>query len=65
MKPLHEHMGMYSAYHRHPVNRFIHFIMVPAIVWSLMVWLDLLELVTVSGITITAAMVVTGALLVW
>lgn len=65
MKALHEHMGMYSAYHRHPANRAIHFLMVPAIVWSLMVWLDMVPLATVGGVAVTLAMVVTAALLVW
>lgn len=40
MKSLAEHMSVYAAYHRDPVNRAIHFVMVPAIVWSLMVALD-------------------------
>ncbi len=65
MKPLHEHMGMYSAYHRHPMNRVIHFIFVPAIVWTLMVWLDLVPLFTVADVDITAAFLITGALLIW
>jgi uncharacterized membrane protein YGL010W len=64
MKPLAEHMGMYSAYHRHPMNRVIHFIFVPAIVWTLMVWLDLIQF-DVAGSTLSVAMFVTAALLVW
>lgn len=65
MKTLAEHMSVYAAYHRHPVNRAIHFVMVPAIVWSLMVGLDLVTLGTASGIAITLAMVVTAVLLLW
>lgn len=64
MRPLEEPMGMYTAYHRHTVNRLIHFIMVPAIVWSLMVWLDLVQF-TVGGATLSLAMFVTAGLLVY
>lgn len=66
MKPLAQHMGMYSAYHRHPMNRVIHFIFVPAIVWTLMVWLDLVPLgINVGGADITLAFVGVGVLLLW
>ncbi len=65
MKPLEQPMGMYTAYHRHPMNRVIHFIMVPAIVWTLMVWLDLVPLFDWEGTTITLAIPVVAALLIW
>lgn len=65
MTPLEEPMGMYTAYHRHPMNRVIHFVMVPAIVWSLMIWLDLVPLVTVGGTAITLAFPVVAALMIW
>lgn len=65
MKSLAEQMSMYSAYHQNPVNKMIHFLFVPAIVWTLMVALDLLPLLAVAGITVTAAMVITAVLLVW
>lgn len=65
MKPLPEHMGMYSAYHQHPMNRVIHFIFVPAIVWTLMVWLDLVPLFELGSVQITLAMPIVGALLIW
>jgi uncharacterized membrane protein YGL010W len=61
MKPLEAHMGMYTAYHRNRMNRIIHFVMVPAIVWTLMVALDLVILA--QGISL--AMPVVGALLIW
>lgn len=61
MKPLEAHMGMYTAYHRNKMNRLIHFIMVPAIVWTLMLALDLVPLVN----DISLAVPVTGALLFW
>lgn len=65
MKSLAEHMAVYAAYHRHPTNRAIHFVFVPAIVWTLMVALDHVSLGVVAGVPLTAAMAVTGALLVW
>lgn len=61
MKPLEVHMGMYTAYHRTRMNRVIHFVMVPAIVWTLMVALDLVLLT--EGISL--AFPIVGALLVW
>lgn len=54
-------MGMYTAYHRDRVNRVIHFVMVPAIVWTLMVALDLVILT--EGISL--AFPIVGALLIW
>ena len=65
MKSLAEHMSVYAAYHRDPINRAIHFVMVPAIVWSLMVALDHVGLGVIAGVPLTAAMAVTGALLLW
>ena len=65
MKSLAEHMSVYAAYHRHPTNKAIHFVMVPAIVWTLMVALDHVFLATVSGFPVTLATVIVGALLVW
>lgn len=65
MQPLEAHMGMYTAYHRNPINRVIHFVMVPAIVWSLMVWLDLVPLFMWESTSITLAFPVVAALLMW
>ncbi|MGB0653143.1 MAG: DUF962 domain-containing protein [Thermoplasmatota archaeon] len=61
MKSLAEQMSVYAAYHRDPVNKGIHFIFVPAIVWTVMIALDH---VPVAG-PVSAAFLVTGALLVW
>jgi uncharacterized membrane protein YGL010W len=59
-------MSMYAAYHRNPVNKAIHFVMVPAIVWTLMVALHLVPLgFEAGGIEITLAMVLVGGLLLW
>lgn len=65
MKSLADHMCVYAAYHRNPVNRAIHFVFVPAIVWTLMIALDKLPLFTVSNVTVTAAFVITAVLLTW
>ncbi len=65
MKSLPEQMSVYAAYHRNPTNRAIHYVFVPAIVWTLMMALSHLHIGTVSGIPLTVAMIVTGVLLVW
>lgn len=65
MSQLIKQMGMYTAYHRNGVNRLIHYFMVPAIVWSIMVWSSLLTLGTFSNLEITLAMVISAALLIW
>ncbi len=63
MKDLAEQMSTYAAYHRHPVNKVIHYIFVPAIVWTLMVFLGLVPLFTISNLSITAAHVLVVAVL--
>ncbi len=65
MKSLSDQMCVYAAYHRNPTNRFIHYIFVPAIVWTLMVALDLVPLGTLYGVNITLAFPIVGALLLW
>ena len=66
MKSLAEHMSVYAAYHRHPTNKAIHFVMVPAIVWTLMVALDHVVLADdVAGFPLTLATVIVAALLLW
>ncbi len=65
MKSLSDQMSMYAAYHRHPTNRFIHFIFVPAIVWTLMVALDLVPLGMYGETQITLAFPIVGALLLY
>jgi uncharacterized membrane protein YGL010W len=65
MKPLADQMSVYAAYHRHPVNRGIHFIGIPAIVWSIMVFLGFLTIAQVSNLEVTAAHVAVILLLGW
>jgi 2-hydroxy fatty acid dioxygenase len=65
VKSLPEQMGVYAAYHRNPVNKVVHFIFVPAIVWSLMLLADLVPLLTLGGVAITLAFPITAAILIW
>ncbi|KAG2445739.1 hypothetical protein HXX76_000345 [Chlamydomonas incerta] len=37
---LREQLAFYGAYHNHPINQLIHFVFVPAILWSILVWLS-------------------------
>ena len=34
-----DQLSFYGAYHRHPVNKAIHLVFVPLIVWSALVWM--------------------------
>ena len=65
MKSLAEHMSVYAAYHRHPTNKAIHFVFVPAIVWTLMVALDHVVIGAVAGLPVTLGMLIVAALLLW
>ncbi len=55
MEALADQMSVYSAYHRHPVNKVIHFVFVPAIVWSIMVLTGMLPLFSFLNLTVTLA----------
>ncbi|GIL70304.1 hypothetical protein Vretifemale_1116 [Volvox reticuliferus] len=35
-----EQLAFYGSYHSHPLNQLIHFFCVPAILWSLFVWIS-------------------------
>ncbi|GIL47469.1 hypothetical protein Vafri_4293 [Volvox africanus] len=37
---LSEQLAFYGSYHNHPLNQLIHFFCVPAIAWSLFVWIS-------------------------
>jgi len=65
MKSLADQMSVYAAYHRNPVNKAIHMVGIPAIVWSLMVFLALVPLFEAGGIELTLAHVAAVALLAW
>lgn len=65
MKSMAAQMAVYAAYHRHPVNRAIHFVFVPAIAWSLMVALALVPLASLGELQFTVAHVATALLLAY
>lgn len=58
-------MGMYNGYHRHPVNRAIHLVCIPLIVWGLQVLLARVDLFTFADFTVTLATLATGLLLMY
>jgi uncharacterized membrane protein YGL010W len=64
MKTIAEQMSVYAAYHQDARNKATHFIGVPAIVLSLLIPLAWLR-ADVAGVTLSAAMVATAALLVY
>jgi uncharacterized membrane protein YGL010W len=64
MKTLEEQMSIYAAYHQDARNKATHFFGVPAIILALMIPLAWLR-IDVGGMAITAAMVVTTALLAY
>lgn len=58
-------MAVYAAYHRHPVNKAIHYLFVPMIVWSIMGLLGFWTIGTTSGIAVTPAIVASVAVLIY
>ena len=64
MKTLEDQMAFYAAYHQDARNKATHFIGVPVIVLSLFIPLAWLR-IDVGGVTVTAAMVFAGAVLVY
>ena len=64
MKSLEEQMGFYAAYHQDGRNKATHFVGVPAIMLSLFIPLAWLRL-ELGGVTVTAAMLLAGAVLAY
>src|SRR5258707_15473888 len=64
MKTLEDQMAFYAAYHQDARNKATHFIGVPIIVLALFIPLAWLR-VDFGGVTITAAMVFAGAVLIY
>ena len=64
MKTLEDQMSFYAAYHQDGRNKATHFIGVPMIVFSLMIPLGWLR-ADADGFTISAALIVTSALLLY
>ena len=65
MKTLAEQMSVYAAYHKDGTNKAIHFLFVPLIVWSGMGLLMLPPGLELGTITVTAALVIATAMLVY
>ncbi|MES2153609.1 MAG: Mpo1-like protein [bacterium] len=65
MKSLVDQMSVYAAFHRDPMNKAIHFVFVPAIIWSGMVLLSVPPGVLVGGVEVKASMVVAALLLLY
>ena len=64
MKKIEEQMSFYAAYHQDARNKATHFIGVPAIILSLFIPLAWISF-DAGGITITAAMVFAGAVVLY
>jgi len=64
VKTLEDQMSFYAAYHQDARNKATHFVGVPMIVFSLMIPLGWLR-ADVDGFTLSAALIVTSALLLY
>jgi uncharacterized membrane protein YGL010W len=63
MRTIHDWFDSYSADHRHPVNRLIHWICVPAILWSAIAALWLLPVPASLGrLGLWCALIMVGVL---
>ena len=66
MKTLVQHMSKYAAYHRNPMNKRIHFVFVPLIIWSAMGLLSLIPPIFQNdSVRITWAMAIAVLLLIY
>ena len=68
MKSAVEQLSTYKSVHLNPKNIKTHFVGVPAIIWALMVWLNLIELpysFGQSGINLTIAMPIFFGILIY
>lgn len=64
MQSLEQQMSFYAAYHQDPRNKASHFLGVPMIIFGLFIALGWAR-VEVGGVTLTAAMLLGAAVLVW
>ena len=64
MQTLEQQMSFYAAYHQDARNKATHFVGVPMIIFGLFVALGWAR-VEVSGVTLTAAMLLAAVVLVW
>lgn len=64
MQTLEQQMSFYAAYHQDPRNKASHFAGVPMIIFGLFIALGWAR-VDIGGVTLTAAMLLAAAVLVW
>jgi uncharacterized membrane protein YGL010W len=64
MQTLEQQMSFYAAYHQDPRNKATHFVGVPMIIFGLFIALGWAR-VEVSGVTLTAAMLLAVVVLAW
>lgn len=64
LKTLDHQMAVYAAYHRNPVNRLMHFVGVPLIMFSLLLALSWGG-IPLAGVRVTAAMILTATVLAY
>jgi uncharacterized membrane protein YGL010W len=64
MQTLEQQMSFYAAYHQDPRNKATHFVGVPMIVFGLFIALGWAR-VEISGVTLTAAMLLAAVVLAW
>ena len=64
MQTLEQQMSFYAAYHQDPRNKASHFVGVPMIIFGLFIALGWAR-VDLGGATLTAAMLLAAAVLVW
>jgi uncharacterized membrane protein YGL010W len=64
MQTLEQQMSFYAAYHQDPRNKASHFVGVPMIIFGLFIALGWAR-VEIGGVTLTAAMLLAAAVLVW
>jgi uncharacterized membrane protein YGL010W len=64
MQTLEQQMSFYAAYHQDPRNKATHFVGVPMIIFGLFIALGWAR-IEVGGVTLSAAMLLAAAVLVW
>ncbi|RLV61461.1 DUF962 domain-containing protein [Parashewanella curva] len=65
MKTIEEHLANYKSVHLNTNNIITHFIGIPTIIWSIMVWLSLFSFSLGSGYEITAAMILAAVVMAY
>lgn len=62
MSMLLDQLEFYAQYHRHPINKAIHFFFIPTIFWTVLVWLSFIPFaLDVSGFQINAPLLLAAS----